>query len=98
MTINIYKERKIAGKTGAVWENQHPDDEAELIFSVLFLGREKKLRGNYKWQVYGAALLIARQHVEPERNNNIGRVSGTPSVHVSSGLAWKQQPLLSHRQ
>lgn len=40
MTINIYKERKIAGKTGAVWENQHPDDEVELIFSFFFSGRE----------------------------------------------------------
>lgn len=48
MTINIYKERKIAGKTGYVWENQHPDDEVELIFSFFFSGRDKKLRGNYK--------------------------------------------------
>lgn len=45
MTINIYKESKIAGKTGAVWENQHPDDEVELIFSFFFSGREKKIEG-----------------------------------------------------
>lgn len=43
ITINIYKERKIAGKTGAVWEDQHPDDEVELVFSIFyFSGRDQK--------------------------------------------------------
>lgn len=45
MTINIHKERKIAGKTGAVWENQHPDDEVELIFSFVFFWAGQKIEG-----------------------------------------------------
>lgn len=49
MTINIYKERKIAGKTGAVWENQHPDDKVELVFSFFFfLGGTKKIEGKLR--------------------------------------------------
>lgn len=64
VTINIYKEHKIAGKTG--WSTVRFGSINTLMtgrssFFILVLGSGKKLRGNHKWHISRAVFFITCQ-------------------------------------